>query len=162
MANTAGQSPEPTEEEIQAFQRATRDLIGVALHSLDAAGQGVSLAQMRVLLALRDLGRCPSSKVARALGLGPSSVTRLAERLVSSGHLVRGTDSHHRSMVTLELTETGVRLVEGVLAWRHEEFTRILSQIDPVLREHAAQALAQFHAVVGEAYASELPGPMPL
>ncbi|MFC1415820.1 MarR family winged helix-turn-helix transcriptional regulator [Streptacidiphilus cavernicola] len=162
MPNTAAQEPGPTEEEIQAFQRATRDLIGVALHSLDAAGQGVSLAQMRVLLALRDLGRCPSSKVARALGLGPSSVTRLAERLVASGHVVRGTDAHHRSMVTLELTDRGTTVVQGVLAWRHAEFARILSQIDPVLREHAARALSQFHTVVGEAYASELPGPMPL
>ncbi|MFC1403250.1 MULTISPECIES: MarR family winged helix-turn-helix transcriptional regulator [Streptacidiphilus] len=162
MAITAGQDPGPSEEEIQAFQRATRDLIGVALHSLDAAGQGVSLAQMRVLLALRDLGRCPSSKVAGALGLGPSSVTRLAERLVVSGHVVRGADAHHRSVVTLELSDRGAALVEGVLAWRHEEFKRILSRIDPVLRVHATQALGEFHAVVGEAYASELPGPMPL
>lgn len=162
MANTSGHGSEPEEEEIQAFQRATRDLVGVALHSLDAAGQEVSLAQMRLLLALRDLGRCPSSKVARALGLGPSSVTRLAERLVASGHVERGTDAHHRSMVTLELSERGAALIEGVLAWRREEFARILSQIDPAIRRHAAQALAQFHAVVGEAYASELPGPVPL
>jgi DNA-binding MarR family transcriptional regulator len=122
----------------------------------------VSLPQMRVLLALGDLGRCPSSRPARALGLGASSVTRLADRLVASGHLVRGGDPHHRSVVTLELSESGRELVDQVPAWRHDELERLLSLIDPVLRAQAAQALQQLHAAVGEAYADELPGPVPL
>jgi DNA-binding MarR family transcriptional regulator len=162
MVNIAGQGPDPTRQEIQAFQRATRDLIGVALHSLDAAGEGVSLAQMRVLLALRDLGRCPSSKVAQALGLGASSITRLADRLAASGLVVRGDDAHHRSVVTLELSERGAALAERVLEWRHTELTRILSRIEPELRARAAQALEEFHAVVGEGYADEVSGPVPL
>jgi DNA-binding MarR family transcriptional regulator len=162
MVNTAGQGPDPTRREIQAFQRATRDLIGVALHSLDAAGDGVSLAQMRVLLALRDLGRSPSSRVAHALGLGASSITRLADRLAASGHVVRGGDAHHRSVVTLELSPNGAALVERVLEWRHQELARILSRIDPALRARAAEAFEEFHAVVGEAYADEVSGPVPL
>jgi DNA-binding MarR family transcriptional regulator len=162
MTERTGGGTRPTDEEIQAFQRATRDLIGVALRSVDAAGEGVSLPQLRVLLALRDLGRCPSSKVAAALGLGASSVTRLADRLAASGYAVRGGDPHHRSVVTLELSPRGRALVERVLAWRHEELERILSRIDPALRAGAAQALTQFHAVVGEEYAAGLPGPVPL
>ena len=162
MGNTSGQGPAPTDVEIQVFQRATRDLIGVALHSLDAAGEGVSLPQMRVLLALRDLGCCPSSRVASTLGLGASSITRLADRLAESGRVVRGSDPTHRSVVTLELSRNGAALVERVLAWRHDELRRILSHLDPELRARAAQALAQFHSVVGEAYAAEPAGPVPL
>lgn len=162
MEKTASGGHGPTDEEIQAFQRAARDLVGVALHSLEAAGEGVSLPQMRVLLALRDLGRCPSSKVAHTLGMGASSITRLADRLAASGHVVRGADPHHRSVVTLELSVRGAALVERVLAWRREEFGRILSRIDPALRAQAVRALGQFHEVVGEAYAAELPGPVPL
>jgi DNA-binding MarR family transcriptional regulator len=157
MVNT-----DPTDEEINAFQSAARDLISVALHSLDAVGDGMSLPQMRLLLALNDLGRCASSRVADALGLGASSVTRLADRLSASGHVLRGTDPRHRSVVTLELSTRGRDLVARVLAWRREEFERILSRIDPALRAPAAQALREFHAVVGEGYAAELPGPVPL
>ncbi|MCW7942026.1 hypothetical protein AAW14_08200 [Streptomyces hygroscopicus] len=152
----------PSDEEIRAFQTATRDLIGVALHSLDEAGEGVSLPQMRLLLALRDLGRCPSSRVAQALGLGASSITRLADRLAASGHVLRGSDPHHRSVVTLELSDRGRMLVARVLQWRHEELARILSRIDPAVRAGAARALMDFHSVVGDAYAAELPGPVPL
>ena len=154
--------PGPSRAEILAFQTATRDLIGVALHSLDAAGEGVSLPQMRLLLTLHDVGRCPSSRVAHALGLRASSVTRLADRLAASGHVLRGSDPHHRSVVTLELSDRGRTLVARVLAWRHEELTRILSQIDPAVRAQAARALMDFHSVVGDAYAAELPGPVPL
>lgn len=163
MTNTAGHGHEPPgDEEIQAFQTATRDLIGIALHSLEAAGSEVSLPQLRLLLALNDLGRCSSSRVAHALGLGASSVTRLADRLAASGHLVRGSDPRHRSVVTLELSPRGAGLVDRVLAWRHDELARILSRIDPVRRAQAAQALRDLHSVVGEAYAAELPGPVPL
>jgi DNA-binding MarR family transcriptional regulator len=161
MTRTGG-GTEPTDEEIQAFQRATRDLIGVALRSVEEVGEGVSLPQMRVLLALRDLGRCPSSKAAAALGLGASSITRLADRLAASGYVVRGGDPHHRSVVTLELSPRGRALVERVLAWRREELGRILSRIDPGPRAQAARALARFHAVVGEEYAAGLSGPVPL
>ena len=152
----------PTDREIQAFQRAARDLIGVALHSVQAAGEGVSLAQMRVLVALRDLGRCPSSKVAVALGLGPSSITRLADRLASSGHVERGAAANHRGVVTLELTAAGRELVEAVLEWRRQELDRILSRIDPAQRALTAQGLERFHEVVGTAYAADPPGPVPL
>ncbi|WP_406446970.1 MarR family transcriptional regulator [Streptomyces sp. NBC_01613] len=152
----------PSDDEILAFQTATRDLISVALHSLDAADEGVSLPKMRLLLTLRDLGRCPSSRVAQALGLRASSVTRLADRLAASGHVLRGSDPQHRSVVTLELRDRGKTLVTRVLAWRHEELARILSRIEPGVRAQAARALMDFHSVVGDAYATELPGPVPL
>ncbi|RAG82441.1 MarR family transcriptional regulator [Streptacidiphilus pinicola] len=164
MANTVTRAPRatPGADEIQAFQRATRDLIGVALHSLEAAGGGISLPQMRMLLALGDLGRCPSSAVAKALGLGASSVTRLADRLVGSGHVLRGSDPHHRSVVTLQLSPLGQTLIDQVLAWRERELARILSRIDPALRAATADGLDALHHVVGEDYAADLHGPVPL
>jgi DNA-binding MarR family transcriptional regulator len=152
----------PSADEVQAFQRAARDLVGVALHSLEAVGDAVSLPQMRMLLALDDLGRCPSSTVAKTLGMGASSVTRLADRLLASGHVLRGADPLNRSVVTLELSPTGHALVEQVLRWREQELTRILSRIDPALRAATADGLDAVHQVVGEAYAAELPGPVPL
>ncbi|GAA1246007.1 MarR family winged helix-turn-helix transcriptional regulator [Kitasatospora nipponensis] len=152
----------PTRAEIDAFQTAARDLIGVALRSLDVLAGEVSLPQFRMLLVLRELGRCPSSHAAQALGLGPSSVTRLADRLHASGHLARGTDAHHRGVVTLELTALGSRLVDEVLDWRHHEFARILARLEPAERAATAAGLRAFHQVVGDGYAADLHGPVPL
>ncbi|GAA1984792.1 MarR family winged helix-turn-helix transcriptional regulator [Kitasatospora viridis] len=155
--------PPPTDQEIQALQTATRDLIGVALRSLDLLAGEVSLPQFRLMLALGDLGRVPSSQVAEALGVGASSVTRLADKLHASGHLTRGTDEHHRSVVTLELTERGHRLVDEVLAWRHDELGRLLATLPAGLRAATAEGLTLLHHAIGER--TELlaqHGPVPL
>ncbi|WP_084704495.1 MarR family winged helix-turn-helix transcriptional regulator [Phaeacidiphilus oryzae] len=155
---------EPDAAEVQAFQQATRDLIGIALRSLDETGDGVSLPQMRLLLALRDLGRCSSSQVARALGLGASSVTRLADRLAASGHLQRGRDPESRRVVALELSLRGRELVERALAWRRRELRRVLAALTPEQRAATAEGLRSLHRVVAED-PSDLPlptGPVPL
>lgn len=152
----------PTDDEIEAFQTATRDLIGVALRSLEVMHGEVSLPQLRLLLVLHDLGPSQSSHVAHALGLGASSVTRLADRLVASGHIVRGGDPHHRSVVTLALSPAGRRLVTEVLDWRRTELARILAQIGPEQRAATAAGMRALHRVIGETYTAELHGPVPL
>jgi DNA-binding MarR family transcriptional regulator len=64
----------------------------------------VTLPQFRLLAVLADLGPVPSGRAARTLGLDPSTVTRLAGRMVAAGHVARGADPRHRSVVTLALT----------------------------------------------------------
>jgi DNA-binding MarR family transcriptional regulator len=164
MVNTKHRLPRtgPSQDEIEAFQQAARDLIGVALRSLEVADEGVSLPQMRLLLALHDQGRCPSSQVANVLGLGASSVTRLAERLVNSGHVLRGSDPRHRSVVTLGLTPLGRRVVDHALGRRQRELERILSRLSPELRATTVSGLQAFHQVVSEEYTADLRGPVPL
>jgi DNA-binding MarR family transcriptional regulator len=136
------------QDEIAAFQVATRDLVGVALRSLDALKGEVSLAQFRLLFALHELGRCPSSQVARALGVQASSVTRLADRLFASGHVQRGTDPRSRRVVVLELTDRGKQLVEAVLAQRRAEIVRYLDRMPPEERAAAAAGLRCLHEVI--------------
>src|SRR6202453_2874479 len=85
----------------EVLQAATRVLAGVALRSLDVLDSAVPLPQFRLLAVLADLGPVPSGRAARALGLDPSTVTRLANRMVAAGHVARGTDPHHRGVVSL-------------------------------------------------------------
>jgi len=96
---------------VEVLQAATRVLAGVALRSLDVLDGIVSLRQFRVLAVLADLGCSRSVQVADALGLDASTVTRLADRLVAAGHVVRGSDPGNRTVVTLELTDAGCDLV---------------------------------------------------
>src|ERR1700685_278269 len=93
------------------LQAATRVLAGVALRSLDVLDSAVTLPQFRLLAVLADLGPAPSGRAARALGLDPSTVTRLADRMVAAGHVARGHDPDPRGVVTLELTASGHDLV---------------------------------------------------
>ncbi|HEV7184678.1 MAG TPA: hypothetical protein VGN33_09280, partial [Leifsonia sp.] len=50
-------SPSPSDREVHAFHTAGRDLIGIALRSLEVAGDRLSLPKFRMLLVLNDLRR---------------------------------------------------------------------------------------------------------
>ena len=144
--------PELPPEAVDVLQAATQVLAGVALRSLDVLGGTVTLPQFRMLAVLANLGRARSVQVARALGLEASTVTRLADRLVAAGHVIRGSEPGHRSVVTLELTATGRRLVRQVAAWREQELARILGQLPLAGRVQVTTALRQLVDAAGEGY----------
>jgi DNA-binding MarR family transcriptional regulator len=85
---------DPTTDDIEILQAATRLLAGVALRSVDVLGSSVTLPQYRVLAVLADLGDVRSARVAQALGLEASTVTRLVDRLTAAGHVTRNADPH--------------------------------------------------------------------
>jgi DNA-binding MarR family transcriptional regulator len=152
-------SKTPTEE-LVAFEVATRDLVGVALRSVEQLD--MSLPQFRLLLVLHELGRATSTQCAQALNVVGSSVTRLADRLHASGHLLRGADPANRSVVTLELTEQGRRVVRQITARRRRELARVLDRLDPQQRAACAAALRSLHELLGDQYAEDLYSPVPL
>lgn len=147
---------------VEVLQAATRVLAGVALGSLDVLDGTVSLPQFRVLAVLADLGCSRSAQVADALGLDASTVTRLADRLVAAGHIVRGTDPGNRTVVTLELTGSGRDLVAKVVQWRRRELTRILGRLAPEDRDTLTASLRQLIEAAGEGYGAMPQGPVPL
>jgi DNA-binding MarR family transcriptional regulator len=146
--------------ELIAFEVATRDLVGLALRSVEQLE--VTLSQFRLLLVLDELGRSSSTRCAQALGVVGSSVTRLADRLHASGHLVRGADPDNRSIVTLELTDAGRRVVRQVQDRRRRELRRALDGLDPAARAVCTAALEELHHALGGAESDEPHHGLPL
>ena len=146
----------------EVLQAATRMLAGVALRSLDALDAAVTLPQFRLLAVLADLGPVPSGQAARTLGLDPSTVTRLADRMVTAGHVVRGTDPRHRGVVTLELTPSGRDLVAAADAWRRRELAQLMARLAPAEQETVTTALALLVKAAGEDYGLAAHRPVPL
>jgi DNA-binding MarR family transcriptional regulator len=153
-------SSKTSAEELSAFEVATRDLVGVALSSVEQIE--VSLSQYRLLLVLQSLGRASSTQCAEALGVAGSSVTRLADRLHASGHLLRGVDPDNRSAVTLELTTEGRRVVRGVTNHRRRQLRRVLDRLDPDARASCAAVLQELHEMLADAGAGSSRDRLPL
>jgi DNA-binding MarR family transcriptional regulator len=157
-----GRLDDQTAEMVAVLQAATRVLAGVALRSVDVLDGIVSLPQYRVLAVLAELEPARSTAVARALGLEASTITRLADRLVAAGHVVRGSDPGNRSVVTLELTPPGRNLVTQVTRWRRQELTRILGQLAPGDRAALAASLRRLIEAAGPGYGTVAESPVPL
>jgi DNA-binding MarR family transcriptional regulator len=147
----AGEPGVPTRT-VELLQDATRMLAGVALQSMEVLDDAVTLPQFRLLAVLADLGTVPTGQAARALGLDPSTVTRLADKLVGGGYVIRGGDRRHRGVVTLELTGSGRDLVVTAASWRQRELARIMSRLAPADQEKVATALALLIEAAGEGY----------
>jgi DNA-binding MarR family transcriptional regulator len=145
-----------------ALESLTRVLVRIAWESAHAAPPGVTFPQMRLLLMADGLGRVPSSVLAAALGVNASSGTRLADKLSAHGYLVRGEDPHKRSVVTLEVTDRGRRVVAKVMRRRHAALSAVLAQVPPAHRKDvvsAARTLVTAAAAVPEVGAAG-PGPL--
>jgi DNA-binding MarR family transcriptional regulator len=154
-AHPPAATPEPTEvpaEALATLQSATRMLTGVALRSLEVLDGAVTLPQFRMLAVLADIGPARSARVAGALGLEASTVTRLADRLVATGHVSRGTEAGHRGVVTLALTASGQLLVERVARWREQELSRMLSLLGAGEQASLTSALRLLLAAAGDGY----------
>jgi DNA-binding MarR family transcriptional regulator len=122
----------------------------------------VTLPQFRLLAVLADLGPAPSGRAARAHGLDPSTVTRLADRMVAAGHVARGTNPQHRGVVTLDLTASGRGLVEAADAWRRHELARIMARLAPPERAAVTAALGLLVDAAGDDSGVTANRPVPL
>jgi DNA-binding MarR family transcriptional regulator len=145
----------------EVLQAATRVLSGVALRSLDVLDSAVTLPQFRLLAVLADLGPVPSGRAARTLGLDPSTVTRLADRMVTAGHVARGTDPQHRGVVLLELTASGRNLVAAADARRRHELARIMARLASRERAAVTAALGLLVDAAGDDYGITALCPVP-
>lgn len=146
------EDPELAPGTAEVLQAATRVLAGVALRSLDVLDSAVTLPQFRLLAVLADLGPVPSGQTARTLGLDRSTVTRLADRMVTAGHVARGTDPQHRGVVTLELTASGQALVASADGWRRNELARIMARLTGPERAAVTAALGLLVGAAGDQY----------
>ena len=154
--------PELAPGTAEVLQAATRMLAGVALRSLDSLDTAVTLPQFRLLAVLADPGPVPSGRAAKALGLDPSTVTRLADRMVAAGHVTRGTDPRHRGVVTLALTPSGRDLVAAADAWRRRELAQIMGRLTPAEQAAVTASLDLLVRAAGDDYGLAAHRPVPL
>lgn len=76
----------------------------------------LTMPQFKVLVSAAVHGRIDSPYLGRSLGMLPSTLTRIVDRLVERGLVRRRVDSRDRRVVYLEATEQGAKLVREVTA----------------------------------------------
>lgn len=138
------------DEVTDAVSLASRVLIAVAVRSLAAAPADVTIAQYRVLVVLTSRGPQGTGALADDLGVAPSSVTRLCDRLVSKKMVTRDPSPQSRRNVEISATDQGTALVTSVTRARRREITRIVGSIPASRRRALVRSLQEFAAAAGE------------
>ncbi|MFB7027249.1 MULTISPECIES: MarR family winged helix-turn-helix transcriptional regulator [unclassified Streptomyces] len=116
---------------------------------------GLYPGQELMMMRLWDCGPVRQSELIQSLGLDPSTVTKMLQRLEQSGHVRRGPDPADRRAVLVEATGKGQALRTGVEdVWRDleslslgglspadgAELARLLDLVAENLREETEEA----------------------
>src|SRR5512144_406826 len=141
--------------------RASHALVGVAARSLVSAGDSLTLPQFRALVVVDQLGAPRLTDVATALGVGLPSVSRLCDRLASTGLLTRSVNPDSRREVLVALTPRARRLVHRVLRRRRDLLAGVVGRLDAGQRSALLAALTALDAAAGTAEALPVTGPSP-
>jgi DNA-binding MarR family transcriptional regulator len=114
----------PPGELAEASIGLVRAFAAIAEASLEATKPELTLQQFRALTVLHERGPQNAASLAAALGIAPSTLTRLANRLVRDGLVDRVTDPTDRRAVMLSATALGARTARRVKAWRLHALAR--------------------------------------
>jgi DNA-binding MarR family transcriptional regulator len=131
--------------------------VAVAARSLADVEQ-VTLPQYRALVVLSRPVPCTPSDLAEALGVHPSSVTRLCDRLVAKRLVRRVAGVSDRRETTLALTAAGRRLLARVTDTRRRDIEQVVARMRPADARRAVVALEAFADAAGEPAALDLFG----
>ena len=110
----------------------------------------ITLPQLKVLGLLLSQGHAVSGReLAGLLGVGPSAVTPLVDRLVDHGYVRREEDQHDRRITRLLVTDAGVELLRRMMAGRREIMADLLRQLDAEELATVDKALDLLIAAIG-------------
>jgi DNA-binding MarR family transcriptional regulator len=127
---------------------ASRALVAVAARSI-AELEDVTLPQFRALVILASRGPRSSGELASMLGVHPSTLTRLVDRLAAKDLVTRSTPSDRREVV-VAIAARGVEALRTVTEARRREVRDVMKRVPPDRRAAVAEAFAQFADAAGE------------
>ena len=137
------------ESALDALLLASRAMGGIAARSLPEWAD-VSLVQFRALVLIERDGALNAGALAEQLGVSPSTVTGLCDRLEARGLVVRALGSESRREVVVQLSPVGKALVDTAIAARRLEMTRILERIPAEELRSMTTVLNAIAAAAGE------------
>ena len=136
---------------VDALLRASRALVSITTRSLSAVNEDVTLPQFRSLVVLATAGPQTVSALADRLAVHASTMTRMCNRLVTRGLVVRAPSAVDRREVVIALTTMGTSVVETVMAARRKEIDEVVRRMGDDDRAAVVVALNKFSHAAGEA-----------
>ncbi|WP_182908539.1 MarR family winged helix-turn-helix transcriptional regulator [Microbispora sp. H13382] len=148
-AEIAEETDPALEEDAWSVEDASLALVEMTLTAV-TRGAGLSVTQLRVLLAVDRHGPLNLSGLADLLGMSVSATGRLVARLHTAGLLTRLLSPHSRREVSIDVTETGRRSLERVRAARRGHIAAALRRLPPDSRRTLARTLREFTAAASD------------
>lgn len=140
----------PADAFADALVTASRLLLDITARCVAVVDDTLTIPQLRVLAILSTRGATNLTTLAAQLDVQPSTIGRMAERLVTAGLIDRRTHPNSRREIVIELTRRGHAVVDTVIARRRAEIARIVEIMPARERLGMVRALHAFTQAGGE------------
>lgn len=110
----------------------------------------LTMPQLKALLLADSPAGASHGEIARALGVGLSTVTGVVDRLVEHGFVERHTDPDDRRLSRVRITRAGSDLLDGLWAARRERLDQAFRGLSPTDRTAFQTALRNLADLLGE------------
>jgi DNA-binding MarR family transcriptional regulator len=104
----------------------------------------LTIAQLKSLFFISNQGNITSGKLAVALGVTPTNITGIVDRLVRQGLASRTEDARDRRSLSLRATDKGEELVTKLRSRRTDYLSGVLNRMHVDELARVAQGLAAF------------------
>lgn len=135
------------DEILDAVTAGSRVLVAIAARSLDHSGADVTLSQCRALVTLTQRGPLSLVGLAEALGVNPSTASRMCDRLIAKDLVSR---ERVDGGVTLRPTDTGLEVVQTITRVRRGELRRVVAQLSDRDQRELVRCMDAFRTAAGE------------
>jgi DNA-binding MarR family transcriptional regulator len=112
------------------------------------AGLGLTMTQVRVLYTLQMENGLAAGELAERLGVRPSTVTRIVDRLVRDKLVSRDIDETDRRLVRHHLTDKGDNVFRELQATARERLGRVLAVLSDEQVERIVEALRDLNEAI--------------
>jgi DNA-binding MarR family transcriptional regulator len=150
MINQSGKGLARGDTIVDAVLTASRVLVAIAARSLGDVADEVTMTQYRTLVVLASRGPQSLATLAEAADVTPPTATRMCDRLVRKGLVVRRHDRGDRRLIRLTLAKKGYDLVTAVTERRRKEIAQLLESIPADQQSALVDALQRLTAAAGE------------
>jgi DNA-binding MarR family transcriptional regulator len=135
---------------VDAVLTASRVLVAVAARSLGDVAEEVTLTQYRTLVVLASRGPQSLAELADAVDVTPPTATRMCDRLIKKGLVVRRHERGDRRLIRLTLANEGRELVDAVTQRRRTEISHLMEAIPLDQQAALVDSLQRLTAAAGE------------
>jgi DNA-binding MarR family transcriptional regulator len=148
MTTTEAPRAASTEQVLQLTQTIVRRLHDADLDSWCAVD--LTMSQLKALFLARPPQGASHGEIARALGVGLSTVTGVVDRLVEQGLVVRCADPDDRRLSHVVATALGTDMIDRLWGSRLEFLRQLLYGLTPDERAGFQAALEHFARLISE------------
>lgn len=121
----------------------------------DLLALDLTMQQLKVIVLVDAMGGATSKQLARRLGIGPSTMSGIVDRLYEHGLVMRAEDPSDRRVVRITLTPHGMDVLDRLDRGRRANASRLLGRLSEADLELVAGAYAAM-ADAAEALADDV------